>query len=215
MVQALMLADQAVKGLAKDKKNPAYPPLMSAAAQILLDSPQATKDAEGMYGDADFVGWKGNVQFFSDANYPRNFDHLTGEIQSAFIPIGFLKAKAAILQPGWNFSDLKEGIQDTAGVALPRFDTNQVANVVNKKQQQGTLSKGELYSFEVYFQPTNTFSADLYQEAFKKVINLASTYGGAITSPSRGHSDPLGYLKQRKRAKWRWCFPRSSSRRRI
>jgi ABC-type nitrate/sulfonate/bicarbonate transport system substrate-binding protein/outer membrane protein OmpA-like peptidoglycan-associated protein len=197
-VHALMLADEAVKNLSKDKKNPAYQQLMSSAAQILLDSPQASKDAEGMYGDAEFVGWKGNVQFFSDANYPRSFDHLTGEIQSAFIPLGFLKARVPLTQAAWNFNDLKDGLQDTAGVSLPRFDSSQVASVVSKKQQQGTLNKGELFSFEVYFQPNqNTFSADLYQDAFKKVINLASTYGGAIIT-IEGHSDPLGYLKEKK-----------------
>src|SRR4030095_11911255 len=38
------------------------------------------------------------------------------------------------------------------------------------------------------------FSPDLYAEAFKRVANLAATYGGAVITVE-GHSDPLGYLQ--------------------
>jgi outer membrane protein OmpA-like peptidoglycan-associated protein len=70
--------------------------------------------------------------------------------------------------------------------------------VIQRKQQQDTLSQGELFSFEVFFQPNqNQFSADLYADAFSKVIELASTYGGAVIT-IEGHSDPMGYLKAKK-----------------
>jgi outer membrane protein OmpA-like peptidoglycan-associated protein len=62
----------------------------------------------------------------------------------------------------------------------------------------GTLGEGELFSFEVFFQPNqNSFAADMYTDAFKKVVELASTYGGAVITVE-GHSDPLAYLHKQK-----------------
>ena len=37
----------------------------------------------------------------------------------------------------------------------------------------------------------------MYADAFKKVVELASTYGGAVITVE-GHSDPLGYLRKQK-----------------
>lgn len=197
-VHALLQSEEAVRELFKNRQGQAYKTAVTAAAEILLDSPQALKDTEGMYADAEFAGWKGNVQFFTDERYPRGFDKLAGEIQTAFVPLSLMRAKVALAQARWDYASLQQGLADTAGVTAPKFDAAQVANVITLKQQQGTLAQGELFSFEVYFQPNqNTFTADLYSDAFKKVIDLASTYGGAIIT-IEGHSDPLGYLKQKK-----------------
>ncbi|ETW98936.1 MAG: hypothetical protein ETSY2_41890 [Candidatus Entotheonella gemina] len=85
-----------------------------------------------------------------------------------------------------------------AGVKTPAFDADAVANVVARRQQQGTLKSGELFAFEVYFKPNqNDFSESLYGDAFAKVVELASTYGGAVIT-IEGHSDPLGYLRKKK-----------------
>ena len=63
------------------------------------------------------------------------------------------------------------------------------------------MDQGELFSFEIFFQPNqNTFSADLYKEAFSKVIGLSSTYGGALITVE-GHSDPMGFLRDKKDGK--------------
>ncbi|MBF0104792.1 MAG: ABC transporter substrate-binding protein [Deltaproteobacteria bacterium] len=199
-VHALLLAEEEVKNLFKSREARAadYQKMIQSAATVLLDSPQAVKDTEAMYADAEFAGFKGNVKFFTDFKYPRGFDQLTGEIQTAFISLGLMSAKTALIPPALDYRGLQEGLTDISGVELPRFDSAKVATVVTKKQQQGTLSEGALYSFEVYFEPNqNTFTADLYSEAFKKVIDLASTYGGAIIT-IEGHSDPLGYLKKKK-----------------
>jgi outer membrane protein OmpA-like peptidoglycan-associated protein len=73
-----------------------------------------------------------------------------------------------------------------------------VAGVVAQRQAQGKLGEGELFSFEVLFKPNqDKFPAELYTEAFKRVLNLASTYAGAIITVE-GHSDPLGYLQAKK-----------------
>lgn len=174
-----------------------YRQLMGAAAELLLDSPQATKDAEGLYDDADFVGFDGNREFFANPNFPRGLTRLNGEIQPAFAALGLIKGGLSLDQARWDYDKMGQGMAGMSGQASQRFDTGQVAAVVTRKQQQGTLDQGQLFSFEIFFKPNqNSFSADLYKDAFDKVINLASTYGGAIITVE-GHSDPMGYLRKK------------------
>ena len=69
--------------------------------------------------------------------------------------------------------------------------------MVARRQRQGTLASGEIFSFEIFFKPNqNSFSVDLYEDAFDRVIDLASTYGGAVITVE-GHSDPMGYLRKK------------------
>ena len=201
-VGGLMLAEEALRKVFQEKQSQpvAYQQMITAAADILLDSSQAVSDAEGLYADAEFVGYKGNVKFFGDPNYPRNMDKLTGEIQSSLAALGLLSKRVSLSHARWDYNKLKAGLTNTAGVEAPRFVEAEVAKVVTQKQQQGTLAEGQLFSFEIYFQPNqNAFTSDLYVDAFKKAVELAATYGGAVITVE-GHSDPLGYLRAKKGA---------------
>lgn len=200
-VHALMKAEEKL-GIAVEKKDSdanQYQKIMSKSAEMLLDSAQATADAEALLGDCTFVGFPGNVKFFGDVNYPRNFDRVTGEIQEGLIVAGLMSRKVPLEHARWDYNVFKSGLVNTEGVTVPKFNINAVAQVVQRKQQQGTMEEGTLYSFEIYFQPNqNTFSADMYEEAFNRVVDLASTYGGAVIV-IEGHSDPLGYLKLKRK----------------
>ena len=200
-VHGLMAGEEKLHDLVRNKgsRGAEYKATMGAAAKLLLDSAQAVGDAEGLYGDCEYVGHSGNVSFLADANYPRSLDNLTREIQSSFAGIGLVKGNAKLATAGWDYNKLKQGLT-TANVAAEtqRFDQNQVAAVVTRKQQQGTLEQGQLFSFEIFFEPNqNGFSADLYEKAFAKVVDLASTYGGALITVE-GHSDPMAYLREKK-----------------
>ncbi|MCK5925459.1 MAG: ABC transporter substrate-binding protein, partial [Methylococcales bacterium] len=72
-VSGLMKSTEAMQILVKNKteKTVAYKKMMGSAAKALLDSEKAIVDTEGMYADAKFVGFDGNVKFFSNTNYPR------------------------------------------------------------------------------------------------------------------------------------------------
>ncbi len=200
LVRALLQSEEALANVVKSKSSNAaeYQRTMRASADILLDSPQAVSDAEGLYADAEYVHYNGNIKFFQDSKNPRGFDRLNTEIQSAFKSIGLTSGNSALTQANWDFASLKKGLTQTSTAQVKRFDERAVANVVTKKQQQGALKDGELFSFEVFFEPNQqVFSESLYQDAFDQVIDLASTYGGAIITVE-GHSDPMGYLRKRK-----------------
>ena len=199
-VQGLLKAQEQLKDLFANKgsRGADYRALTGKAAEMLLDSPQAVADVEGLYADCAFVGWQGNVDFFSNPKFPRSADRLTQEAQKAFIGLGLLGSEVALGKADWDFQQLKAGLKATTAAPTQQFDQQQVAAVVARKQQQGTLGEGELFSFEIFFKPNqNDFTADLYRDSFEKVIEFASTYGGALIT-IEGHSDPLGYLRKKK-----------------
>lgn len=196
-VRGLMEGQDRLQRLMADKQAGAYRDAMGATAEMLLDSRQAVSDVEGLYADAEFVGLKGNREFFADPNYPRGFLRLTREIQDAFTTIGLMSAAVAVDQADWDYATLGQGVATSVATADQRFDSEQVATVVARRQRQGTLASGEIFSFEIFFKPNqNSFSVDIYEDAFDNVIALASTYGGAVITVE-GHSDPMGYLRKK------------------
>ncbi len=196
-VTTLIQAQGDLAQLWKQKESAPYKDFLTLSAQILLDSPQATKDVEGMYADAEMLGAADNERFFNDGKYPRNFAALNSEIAPILTALKLIDKATPLKAAQWDYKTL--GLLG-AGDRLPkqRFDTDQVAKAVMRKDQQGTLNDSSLFSFEVVFKPNqNSFSADDYEKEFKKVVSLASTYGGAVITVE-GHSDPMAYLKQQK-----------------
>lgn len=197
-VRALMKATDSMRDIVKNKaaKQAEYQKMMRASALALLDSEQALADTEGMYHDAEFVGFDGNVQFLSSASFPRRVDVLNQEVQAGLAQLGLVKGDVRFAKADWNFALWRTGEATKAPVA--KFDESKVASVVSQRQKKGSLQQGELFHFEVYFAANqNNFSVDFYKYDFDKVINMASTYGGAVITVE-GHSDPMGYLRKHK-----------------
>jgi hypothetical protein len=73
-VKSLLIAEETLLELKKNKNtNQAkYKQLMSASAEKLLGSSQFTSDAEALLGDCEFVGYNGNVSFFTGKGTTRN-----------------------------------------------------------------------------------------------------------------------------------------------
>ena len=197
-VHALLMAEEEVRDIFRDTKSTRFRNLMSGAAAILLDSAAAAADTAALYYDAEHSGFNGNVKFFKDANYPRNFSRLTGEIQDSFMALGLLGSRTPLDQGEWNYTDFRDGLKYVDLKEASRFDSDEVNTVITKKQMQDNLDESALFSFRIFFKPNqNTFSIDLYRQEFDKVIELATTYGGAIIT-IEGHSDPMEYLRKEK-----------------
>ena len=199
-VQGLMKAQEDVAELFKNKESQlgSYSKLMTASAEFLLDSPTAIADTEGMYFDTQFVGFKGNLKFFTEVHEPRNFDNLCIEIQDAFLKLGLLSRKVVIDNAEWDYNGFKAELKNTKLAETPKFDAKKVSVAVENLNRTGALKDAELFSFKINFQPNqNDFTADMYAKEFNEAIDKASTYGGAIVT-IEGHSDPLKYLKLKK-----------------
>lgn len=197
--QALLEAEQSLRQrvAARDSDPDGYRATMASAAELLLDSAEALADAEGLYADCEFVGVAGNVRFFTDANHPRRMSKVAAEIVAGFRELGLASGTTALVDAGLDYRRLEAGLGGDA-VERPRFREDEVAALVTRRQQRNALDEGALFRFEVYFRPNqSSFSADLYQGDFERVVDLAATYAGAIITVE-GHSDPMGYLRAKK-----------------
>lgn len=202
LTKALMEGAEALSSVVGQRSSKAqdYKNSMRSAAEILLDAAEAMPDAEGLYADCQFVHINGNLQFFQDINYPRNFAALNNEINQSLKAMQLVKgSNKSVTKAKLNYKQFDMGKAGANARNKPKFDSQKVAEVVSRRQQQGALSEGELFSFEVYFSPNqNDFSADLYKTEFDRVVELAATYGGAIITVE-GHSDPMGFLRAKKK----------------
>ena len=198
LAEALLKAEQDVRAIVEARQTaPApYQTLMASAAELLLDSRAAIADAEGLYADAEFVGLRGNRQFFDDPNHPRRMAKVTDEIAAGFLALGLVTGSAKAGAADLNYGRMQAGI-DTAA-ERSRFKQDEVAALVTRRQQQNALDEGALFSFEVFFSPNQSaFSTDLYSGDFDRVVDLAATYAGAIITVE-GHSDPMQYLRAKR-----------------
>jgi len=172
--------------------------LLGKAADILLGSPQATADAEALLGDCEFVGYPGNVAFFTGQGTLRNFERVTGEIQSSLITLGLLSAKVSLNHANWDYAKLAAGLKNTAGVTVskPAFDTKKVEKKLAVESAEWA-DEGTLFLSEIYFEPEQSdFSENKYAVDFQKGLELAQTYAGALFIVE-GHSDPQRILQER------------------
>lgn len=198
-VHALLKAGEELQMLVADKqtRNSDYHQLMSATALLLLDSETAA-DVEGLYADCELAGWQGNVNFFESPTFLRSLAHLSSEIQPAFISLGLIESQIPLQSAGWDYAQLHDGLSLIGSTSGSRFNQQEVAMAVAQKQRQGAPNEGELFSFDILFEPNqNSFPENIYQDAFKKAVEYASTYGGALIT-IEGHSDPLGYLRKKR-----------------
>ena len=200
LAKALMESEEALAKLIANRSSQSsnYKKAMSSAADILLDSPEAIADTEGLYADCEFVHIDGNVQFFTNSNNLRRMEKVSSEINKGLKQFGLISGNNQLAKVSIDYKRLKTGLGTTGVVQKSRFKKDKVSALVTRKQQQNALEEGELFSFEVYFKPNQkSFSANLYESDFKRVVDLAATYGGAIISVE-GHSDPMGYLRSKK-----------------
>jgi outer membrane protein OmpA-like peptidoglycan-associated protein len=213
LASALLKSQEALSDLVKSKasRQSEFRQLMSKSAELLLDSPTMTADAEGMLGDCTFIGFDGNFTFFTGKGTTRNFVTLNSEIQSSFSKMNLLDDPISVLQSNWNYADLKSGLKyatiDVSSAAVvpatstPKFDANKVSKVVESKIAAESTSweeEGTLYTFEIYFQPNqDVFDVANYSADFKEILRLAQTNAGAIVVVE-GHSDPGAYMKAQK-----------------
>jgi outer membrane protein OmpA-like peptidoglycan-associated protein len=197
-VHALMLAHEASAKLMTDKQpKKTYDEFIKASARMLLGSADSTADAEGLWGDARFVGWKGNVQFLADDSFPRNLAKLAAEASEAFLTLKLIAKSVSVTAGALDYAKLSEGIADTSGIEPSRFSKDAIDKLMRDRQQADKMAEGRLFSFEIRFQPNQqAFTADSYGTEFNRVIGLVSTYGGALLT-IEGHADTLEYLKRK------------------
>jgi outer membrane protein OmpA-like peptidoglycan-associated protein len=201
-VHALMRGEEALRDLLKSKSSQQakYRQLLSKSADVLLGASQATADVEALLGDCEFVGYSGNIAFFTGKGTTRNLKTLTDEIQKSFLEIGLMTGRASLTSANWDYAALASGLKYATDVPAPKrkFDVRKVAAKVEEKisvEPTTWEEEGTLFVVEINFAPNQSdFSAAEYTGDFQKALDIAQTYSGALIV-IEGHSDPLGILK--------------------
>lgn len=195
-VASLLKAQEEVALIMRDDKTDSYDKLITASAEILLDSPNMKADTKGMYLDAEFVGYSGNEAFFTSTTNPRNLSKVSDEIQTAFVGLGLLTTKAAVDWAGWDFNQLKAGLVNTAVATAPKFDAEKAQQVVAAKIATNTLDSNALFGLDAFFEPRQSSVAiNSYKKEFDRIIDLVTTNGGALLTVE-GHADPTHYQQR-------------------
>jgi len=164
--------------------------------KILMDSENAIEDVKGMYLDAKFVGYHGNIRFFTNKNEPRNFTKLNKEIQKSFTKLGLISSNKRIAKATWDYNNFRKGLASLPVPKNQKFNVAKVAQVISSMKENDTLDKASLYTKEIRFAPKQkNFKLGAYKHYFNELVDLVSTNSGAILTVE-GHSDPTGYLKK-------------------
>ena len=192
-VHALMLSNDKVQSILKNQNDPEFVNTATAGAMLLLGASDSTNlnDFLGMYHDAQMIGLRDNIKFFADEKYPRNFVSISSEIQDSYVSFGIINQKHDIISAQLDYNLLKVGIKNMDGVQIPSFAAATVAKVMSNSNRE--------FQFEILFSEDQTsFPADQYGKSFDRVIELISTYGGAVMT-IEGHTDPTNYMVTNRR----------------
>ncbi len=198
-VRALMKGQEGLASLLnkKSSRQNEYKQLMGHAADLLLGAPQAAPDVEALLGDCQFVGYDGNVQFFTGKGTTRTLSRLTQEIQGSFLNMGLMTGKVTLRSADWNYASLARGLSQVSlkpPEIKQRFDTRKVEEKISVEPTTWAEA-GTLFQIEINFAPNQSdFPENQYSDDFSKALNIAQTYGGSLII-IEGHSDPLGILK--------------------
>lgn len=203
LTHALMLGQEHFDSLIANKADQKYTQLIAKSADLLFGSPSATTDVESSLADCQWVGFSGNVAFFTGQGTTRNFETLSSEIQTSFVQLGLLKATAPLKKASWDYTQLAVGLQhaDTTQLAAkPAFDENKVRAKVEHQiatELDSYNQVGALPPFEIYFKPKqDDFAIQDYMDDFKRVLDQAQTAGG-IVFVIEGHNAPDAYNKRK------------------
>jgi len=163
-------------------------------AKILLDSQDSIDDMMGLFLDMKFADLQMNKDFLKSINYPRNLTVISRTTAKSFKNQGLIKGYSSLVSPDLNWGIVGNGLK-----YISNKNNMQASVIISKKQKQGTLDSDSIYGFKVFFKPNqNNFPVNLYKEDFDKVIQMSSSFGGALIT-IEGHSDNLKYLKAKKR----------------
>ncbi len=204
-VTALLKGEEALRDLLAQKagQQAKYRQLLAKAADMLFGASQATADVEGLLGDCEFVGYAGNVSFFTGQGTTRSMKTLTDEIQTAFSGMGLMAARIPLRSAEWDYAALAKGLKYAGtSAATPKFNQQAVAAKVESMiaaEPSSWESDGTLFVVEINFEPNQAaFAEEKYAADYDKAMKLAQTYAGAVMVVE-GHSDPLGVAKARER----------------
>ena len=149
-------------------------------------------DADGLLADCTFVGYPGNVAFFTAANNLAGFEAFQKSALDLAVSLGYAKERFGLFPSGLDYQS-PLFLKVLSRTSLERGEGRFVAEAVQREIEllnSGELDDRTILSFTIGFEPNQTsFSTEQYGGEFQRVVELASKFGNAVIA-IRGHSDP-------------------------
>jgi len=158
--------------------------------------PTLEEDAHGLLCDCTFVGYPGNVAFFTGKGSLHGFDAFQESALNLAVDRGYAGVRTGLFPSGLDYSSpaFIGYLTKTEMTKAERFKAEAVLEEIELLSAGGGLDDRTIISFTINFEPNqNTFSSLQYGAEYQRVVEMADKYGNAVFA-IRGHSDPTKTL---------------------
>lgn len=177
--------------------SPAYKALLQMTQDIYgKKTIPVLDDAHGLVTDCTFVGYPGNVAFFTEQGNLTGFEAFQKSALDLAVNRGFARERMGLFPSGFDYkSPLFLGyLTKTTLERSERFRAEAVRSEIEQLSAGGELDDRTIVSFTISFEPNQTeFSAVQYGAEFQRVVETAARFGNAVVA-IRGHADPTKTL---------------------
>jgi ABC-type nitrate/sulfonate/bicarbonate transport system substrate-binding protein/outer membrane protein OmpA-like peptidoglycan-associated protein len=177
--------------------SPAYKNLLQMTQDIYGKSTiPVLDDAHGLLADCTFVGYPGNVAFFTEQGNLHGFEAFHKAALDLAVGRGYAQDRFGLFPSGLDYkSPLFLGyLTRTSVERQDRFRAEAVREEIEQLSAGGGLDDRTILSFTINFEPNQTsFSVERYGAEFKRVVEAADKFGNAVIA-IRGHADPTKTL---------------------
>jgi outer membrane protein OmpA-like peptidoglycan-associated protein len=153
-------------------------------------------DANGLLSDCTFVGYPGNVAFFTEQGNLHGFEAFHKAALDLAVSRGYVRDRFGLFASGFDYKSplFLNYLTRTSVERQDRFRAEAVREEIEQLSTGGGLDERTILSFTISFEPNQTsFSAEQYGAEFKRVVETADKFGNAVIA-IRGHSDPTKTL---------------------
>jgi ABC-type nitrate/sulfonate/bicarbonate transport system substrate-binding protein/outer membrane protein OmpA-like peptidoglycan-associated protein len=177
----------------QEKASPAFRALLQMTQDIYgKQTIPVLEDADGLLADCTFVGYPGNVAFFTQSGNLSGFEALHKSALDLAVSLGYARERFGLFPSGLDYPS-PLFLSYLTRTKLDRGEGRFVAEAVQREIEMlnsGALDDRTILSFTIAFEPNQTaFSPEQYGAEFQRVIELADKFGNAAIA-IRGHSDP-------------------------
>ena len=158
--------------------------------------PTLEEDAHGLICDCTFVGYPGNVAFFTQEGNLVGFEAFQKNALDLATSRGYAKIRAGLFPSGFDYNDpaFRTYLTKIEAVKGERFRAEAVVKEIEELSVGGGLDDRTIVSFTISFEPNQTtFSVEQYGGEYQRVVELTRRYGNAVIAV-RGHADPTKTL---------------------
>lgn len=182
------------------KGSPRYVDVLRLTQSIYGEKviPTPEVDAHGLISDCTFVGYPGNVAFFTRKDNLSGFDAFQKSALDLAVGRGYAKNRMGLLPSGLDYSApaFRSYLTKIEGARGERFEAEAVAKEIEELSAGGALDERTIVAFTINFDANlASFSADRYGSEYQRVVELTNKYGNAVVA-IRGHADPTKTLSE-------------------